>query len=354
MKHRLLWKILLIDITPVIIIIILVIWFAIDQLAAKYFMALIKEYDVNPTDIHQMFLRSVHLYLLWATIAAFISAFVLSYFLIGKILQPLTQMTEITQKVAAGDFSKRAAIGSTDEVGQLGLAFNRMADSLEKIEQLRKNLVADVAHELRTPLTNLRGFIEALKDEVVPPSRETFSMLHDECMRLGSLVENLQQLAKADAAKAYLNKEKIHLPEMIHQMLAMYRTNFSDKNITIQAEIANDAAYVFADREKLLQAMRNLFENAWKYTPAGNDFHIVVIKQNQGAKIAFRSTGVTIDKNDLPLIFERFFRVDRSRSRDAGGAGIGLAIVRELVEAHGGQVGAESDANQTLIWIMLP
>jgi signal transduction histidine kinase len=354
MKHRLLWKLLLINITPVIGIIILVIWFAIDQLAAQYFMALMKRYDVNPTDIHQMFITSIHFYLIWATIAAFVLAFVISYFLTRKVLRPLTQMTDITKQVASGNFSTRVEISTKDEVGQLGIAFNRMADSLEHIEQLRKNMVADVAHELRTPLTNLRGYIEALKDEVLPPSKDTFNMLHEENLRLGHLVENLQQLARADAAKAYLNKEELILSELIEQMFALYQTNFNNKNITIHQVFDEAVPPVTADRDKLLQAFRNLFENAWKYTPAGEHFSVVVSQDPLGVKVTFVTTGVTIDENDLPFIFERFFRVDRSRSREAGGAGIGLAIVKELIEAHGGQVGADSLDNETRIWLLLP
>ena len=354
MKHRLLWKLLLINITPVIGIIILVIWFAIDQLAAQYFMALMKRYDVNPTDIHQMFLTSIHFYLLWATIAAFILAFILSYFLTRKVLRPLTQMTDITRQVASGDFSTRVEVSTNDEVGQLGLAFNKMADSLEQVEQLRKNMVADVAHELRTPLTNLRGYIEALKDEVLPPSNDTFTMLHEENLRLGHLVENLQQLARADAAKAYLNKENLSLPQLVEQIFALYQTNFKNKNITVHRDFPKNVPHVVADRDKLLQALRNLFENAWKYTPAGEYFTVVIEKDSPGVKVTFITTGITISEKDLPFIFERFFRVDRSRSREAGGAGIGLAIVKELIEAHGGSVGAESIDNETRIWFILP
>ena len=201
LKQRLLWKLLLINIVPVIGIIILVVWIAIDQLAASYFMALMDKYEVSPDDIHQMFLTAVHRYLLWSTLAALILAFVISYFLIRRVLRPLSQMRAITREVAAGNFSARVQVTSGDEVGELGLAFNRMADSLAKLEQLRKTMVADVAHELRTPLTNLRGYLEALHDGVLPPSQETFGMLQQEIMRLVSLVENLQQLARADAGR---------------------------------------------------------------------------------------------------------------------------------------------------------
>jgi signal transduction histidine kinase len=354
MKQRLLWKLLLLNIVPVIAIIILVVWLSIDQLAAGYFMALMDKYEVSPDDIHQMFLTAVHRYLLWATIAALGLAFIISYFLMRKILQPLSQMSVITREVATGNFSARVEVTSKDEVGQLGLAFNRMADSLANVEQLRKTMVADVAHELRTPLTNLRGYLEALNDKVLPPSPETFEMLQQEIMRLVSLVENLQQLAKADAARAFLKREKLSLGEVVEQMLTLYQPHFREKKITVEKTISPDADFVMADRDKLLQAVRNLVENAWKYTPQNGRVAISSQPYKDTVKVVISNSGPGILENDLPFIFERFFRADRSRSRDAGGAGIGLSIVKELIEAHGGNVGAESKGGDTRIWFTLP
>jgi len=354
MKQRLLWKLLLINIVPVIAIIILVVWLAIDQLAASYFMALMDKYAVSPNDIHQMFLTAVHRYLLWATIAALALAFIISYFLIRRVLRPLSQMHAITREVAAGNFSARVDVTSQDEVGELGIAFNRMADSLEQVEKLRKTMVADVAHELRTPLTNLRGYLEALNDEVLPPSRETFTMLQQEIMRLVSLVENLQQLARADAARAFLKREKLSLGEVADQILSLYDLQFQEKKISIEKSIVPEAEFVMADRDKLLQAIRNLVENAWKYTPENGRIAVTTERVPGAVKLTIANSGPAIKDSDLPFIFERFFRADRSRARDGGGAGIGLAIVRELIEAHGGNVGAESRDGETLVWFSLP
>jgi len=354
MKQRLLWKLLLINIVPVIGIIILVVWLAIDQLAASYFMALMDKYEVSPNDIHQMFLTAVHRYLLWATVSALTLAFIISYFLIRRVLRPLSQMHAITREVAAGNFSARVDVISQDEVGELGIAFNRMADSLEKVEKLRKTMVADVAHELRTPLTNLRGYLEALNDGIMSPSQETFTMLQQEIMRLVSLVENLQQLARADAARAFLKREKLSLGEVIDQILALYRLHFQEKKISIQKSILPEAEFVMADRDKLLQATRNLVENAWKYTPENGRIAITSQLEPGAVRLTIANSGSGIPEADLPFIFERFFRAERSRARDGGGAGIGLAIVRELIEAHGGRVGAESRDGKTQIWFSLP
>ena len=354
MKNRLLWKLLLTNVIPVIGVIFLIVWFAVDKLAANYFMALMDTYDVSPDEIHHMFLTSIHYYLVWASLAALGLAIILSYLLTRRVLRPLSQMTEITKEVAAGKFSLRAEVITNDEVGELGLAFNSMADSLEQIEQLRKNMVADVAHELRTPLTNLRGYLEALTDEVIPPTTETFAMLQQENLRLVHLVDNLQQLARADAARAFLKRERLELSELVNQMVELHKPNFREKHIKVTIEAENNSYLVVADRDKILQALRNMVENCWKYTPFGGPVIITLSALSTGVKVDFQNSGPGILEGDLPYVFERFFRADRSRSRDAGGAGIGLAITRELIEAHGGQVGAESIPGETHVWFTLP
>jgi len=354
MKNRLLWKLLFINIVPVIGIIILVVWLAIDQLAANYFMALMNKYDVSPTDIHQMFLTAIHTYLIWATVAALCLAFILSYLLTRRVLRPLSQLTAVTRQLAAGNFAARVDVVTQDEVGDLGLAFNRMADSLEQVERLRKTMVADVAHELRSPLTNLRGYLEALNDGVLPPSQGTFQMLQEEILRLVHLVEDLQQLSRADAARAYLDRQEFSLFEALQQMLELFRSHFEAKDISVATRFAENTEQIIADRDKLLQAIRNLIENAWKYTPEGGRVTVATERVPEGIKVIFSNTGAPIAEENLPYIFERFFKADHSRSRDAGGAGIGLSIVKELVEAHEGHVGAESSDQETRIWFIVP
>jgi len=353
-KNRLIWKLLLTNIVPVIGIIVLVVWLAIDHLAANYFMALMNKYDVSPTDIHQMFLTAIHYYLIWATLLALGLAFILSYLLTRRVLRPLSQMTASTRQIAAGNYSTRVDVVTRDEVGELGTAFNRMADSLERIESLRKNMVADVAHDLRTPLTNLRGYIEALNDGVLPPSQATFQMLQEEILHLVHLVENLQQLAKADAAKAYLNRKPFNLPETVRQMLELYRPNFQARDITVTTSFARGTERVNGDREKVLQVLRNLIENGLKFTQNGGRVSITTEPVPAGTKVVVANTGPEISGDDLPFLFERFYKADRSRSVERGGAGIGLAIVKELVEAHGGQVGADWADGRNRIWFILP
>ncbi len=353
MKQRLLWKLLL-NIVPVIGVTILVVWLAIDNLAATYFMRLMENYSIAPHDSHQMFIEAVHRYLLWAALAALALALLLSYLMTKRVLRPLAQMTRISRELAAGNFTHRVEVVTSDEVGQLGEAFNRMSESLERLEKLRKNMVTDVAHELRTPLTNLRGYLEGLSDAVVPPSRETFQMLEKEILRLVHLVDDLQQLTKAEAAQAFLQRRELSVAALIEQLKTLFALRFQQRQLQLQVDVQPAELTVIADLDKLLQALRNLLENAWRYTPQGGQVEISAQQLEGWVEIAISNSGAPIDPADLPYIFERFFRADRSRSREHGGAGIGLSIVKQLVEAHGGQVGAASDAEGTRIWLRLP
>ena len=354
MRQRLLWKLLVGHIVPVFAVIALLVWRAIDRRAAGYYRLFVERQDVAPAEAHRIFLNAIHSDLIWGTVATLALTLLLTYLLTSWVLRPLFQITAITRKVADGDYTERVKVVSRYEVGQLADAFNHMAENLEMIERLRKNMVADIAHELRTPLTNLRGYLEGLSDSVIPPSPDTFRMLEQEVLRLVHLVEDLQQLARADAAKAFLDRRELSLHELLGQIMNLYRPNFQEKEIEVQWHLEPGSDIVTADRDKLLQAIRNLADNAWKYTPRRGMVTISALRSGDGIKTVFTNTGAVIAEKDIPYLFERFFRADRSRSRDAGGAGIGLAIVKELIEAHGGTVGADSDESGTRVWFILP
>ena len=215
-------------------------------------------------------------------------------------------------------------------------------------------MVTDVAHELRTPLTNLRGYLEGLSDAVVPPSIETFRMLESEILRLVNLVDDLQQLAKAESAQAFLQRSNLQIDTLVKQLLSLFELRLHAKKIETKVSIDPPELTLSADPDKLLQALRNLLENALRYTPEQGKITISAHRNNNMINISIINTGAEIAAADLPYIFERFFRVDRSRSRDHGGAGIGLSIVKQLVEAHGGQVGADSRDGATKIWLRFP
>lgn len=215
-------------------------------------------------------------------------------------------------------------------------------------------MVIDVAHELRTPLTNIRGYLEALSDGVVAPSKETMESLQEETIRLAQLVEDLLQLAHADASRGTLHPRKVDLPALASKTLELFRPKFAAKGILVDMDLSHVQGDVMADPEKLAQVFRNLLQNAWQYTPDGGKVRISSERLSGRIKLSFTNTGEEIPKEDLPFIFERFYRGEKSRSREHGGAGIGLAIVKELIEAHGGQVSAESSPDETRVWFSLP
>jgi two-component system sensor histidine kinase BaeS len=352
-RKSLLWKLLGINIL-IIGFVIIIVWLAVDYLAAGYFMTLMEKYNISPTSSHQMFVHSVHRYLIWASLAAILLAVVLSFLLMRRVLGPLTQMTGITQRIASGDYSGKVPITTRDEVGQLAVAFNRMAESLQHIEQLRKTMMINVAHELRTPLTNMQGYLEALIDGVVTPSKETFELLQEETMRLVQLVEDILRLAKADAARADLHKIEIRFSDVIAHLLESFQPQFNNKKISVETHFVEEVNSLWADPDKLSQVVTNLMQNAWQYTPSGGIVRILTERMSTEIKAIFANTGGELAEKDLPFIFERFYRGEKSRSREHGGAGIGLAIVKELIEAHNGHVGAEISHDEIRIWFTLP
>jgi len=352
-KRHLILKLLAVNLA-VIAFVIIIVWLSIDTLAAGYFVTLMEKYHISPGPAHAMFVGAVHRYLLWACLAAVILAVVLSFVMMRRILAPLTRMTVVTREIAAGNFAERVPVGTQDEVGQLAQAFNRMASSLEKIENLRRTLMIDVAHELRTPLTNIRGYLEALTDGVLPPSASTFALLQDETMRLVQLVEDVLQLARADAARGSLNIEPIDLREAIDTAVETFLPTFNRKSVVVKHHVPQGPVTVPADRARTARILRNLTDNAARYTPQYGTVDIRIELGAEQVRVDFSNDGNELIAADLPYLFERFFRGEKSRSRQHGGAGIGLAIVKELVEAHGGTVGADLTDGRVRIWFALP
>jgi signal transduction histidine kinase len=323
-------------------------------LAAGYFVTLMEKYNISPKPAHSMFIGAVHRYLIWASLAAVVLAAVLSFLMMRKVLAPLTRMTVISREIAAGNFAVRVPTATEDEVGQLAQAFNRMAESLEKIQNLRRNLMIDVAHELRTPLTNIRGYLEALDDGVLPPSPEIFSMLQDETLRLVQLTEDVLQLARADAARGDLHREPTDLRVEINTALEPFSRAFAQKSIRVDFRAPEGPVTVPADRRRIARVLRNLTDNAARYTPQNGALDIRIEAGPENVRVDYTNNGGELSPEDLPFIFERFYRGEKSRSRQLGGAGIGLAIVKELVEAHGGSVGAELIGERVQVWFELP
>ena len=352
MNQRLIFKLLAIHLV-VIAFTMAIMWLVIDTLAAGYFVTLMEKYHISPEPAHAMFVNAVHRYLIWACFAALFLAVVLSFFLMRRALVPLTRMTHITQEIAAGNFSVRVPAGSQDEIGRLAQAFNRMAESLKKLESLRRSLMIDVAHELRTPLTNIRGYLEALNDGVLPPSTKTFSLLQNETMRLVQLVEDVLRLARADAAQITLKFENIDLCQVIRKAIEPFSYKFGQKALNVDLQLPPAGAIVPADPNRIAHVLRNLTDNVARYTPHKGKVKISITSEADHVRIDFINSVQELASEDMPYLFERFYRGEKSRSRQHGGSGIGLAIVKELVEAHGGTVGAKLEDGDVRIWLAL-
>jgi signal transduction histidine kinase len=353
MRKSLLWKLIGINIL-IIGFMIIIVWLSVDYLAAGYFVSLMKKYNISPLATHEMFLHSLHRYLIWTMLAAIALALALSFLMTKRVLGPLTQMANVSRQIAAGDYSSRVPIRSQDEVGKLGTDFNRMAESLQAIDKLRKTLMIDVAHELRTPLTNIQGYLEALLDGVVPSSTETFHLLQEETLRLADLVENILRLARADAARADLHKTAIRIADLLEQELEAFRPKFDAKQITVESRFEDNTPALQGDPNKLSQVVGNLLQNAAIYTGPGGTVRIFMERAPGELRVTFANSGGELSAKDIPFIFERFYRGEKSRSREHGGAGIGLAIVKELIEAHDGTVGADISHGETRVWFSLP
>ena len=350
-KIRLIWKLVAINLLGVGIVILLV-WLVIDHFAADYFMNLMKEYNINPQILHQMFLHAIHQFLLLSMVLAIGLVSLLSFFITKRVLHSLTEMIVITRRLSAGDYSERVKGVTNDEIGELGSSFNQMVESLEKIESMRKDLVANIAHELRTPLNNILGQLEAIQDRLMIPSPEAINSLHEEVVRLVLLVEALHRLSQIDAQTQVLKKERLDLQALIHKLLQREQPRFDQK--AIRLKVHTIPITVTADADLVIQVFQNLMQNVLQYTPQGGEARIDLVIQNNDAKVIFTNSGEGIRQEDLLHIFERFYRGEKSRSRESGGAGIGLAIVKQIIEAHGGRVGAESIGGITTIWVTLP
>ena len=254
-------------------------------------------------------------------------------------LQPLKRVAAATNRLAAGDYATRVAVTSRDELGRLAEDFNRLAEALARNEDLRRRFMADVSHELRTPIAVLRAGFEAIEDGVRPLTRESLASLQGEVAALGKLVEDLYQLALSDVGALNYRKEPVDVTDVLEQAVEPFAGRFSERRLSIEKQ-SPPGLKVLADADRLAQAFRNLLENSARYTDAGGRVRISARRANGRVAVDFEDSSPGVPADALPRLFERFYRVEGSRSRANGGAGLGLAIVRSVVEAHGGTLEA--------------
>lgn len=299
-----------------------------------------------PASASGAFLRQLNASTWLSSLTAAFLALLLGSVLFRQIIAPVRAVTRGAQRIAAGDLNQRIDVKSNDEIGQLAQSYNQMADALAHDRQLRQNMVADIAHELRTPLSVIQGNLEAMLDGVLPASPEEIASLRDETALLARLVSDLRLLSLAEAGQLKLEKVETDPGELAQRVIASLRPQAESIQVELSSGIDDNLPKLALDADRTSQVLHNLLGNALRHTPSGGKVTLRVSVEGQAGgrqvKVEVTDTGSGIASEDLPYVFDRFYRADKSRNRTSGGSGIGLAIVKQLVEAHGGQVWAES------------
>lgn len=299
----------------------------------------------DPAMIDEMrtgFRAAVNEILIVATIAALAAAMAVSLFTVRRIVSPIKDMMRASREIARGDYLQRVQVTGEDELASLARAFNQMARTLDQVEKRRMTLIGDVAHELRTPLANIRGIMEGLVDDLMPASPETYLRVQAEASRLQRLVDDLAELSRAEAGEIAFDMTDVDLVALSKETAKRLAPQFDDKSVALQIDLPTGLPLVRADPLRITQVLMNLMGNALQYTPSGGTVTISAHREGRFIVVTVRDTGLGIPADALPHVFERFYRVDKSRSRIGGGSGLGLTIARHIVEAQGGRIDAES------------
>lgn len=293
---------------------------------------------------------SINWFLLWGAIVAIIVALVITLFLSQRISAPIHAITLAASKLGKGDFSQRVNFKGKDEVGKLVQTFNSMAgelmsmtDNLIRAKQLQQNLVADVAHELRTPVASIQAYMEAIQDGLLEPTKENLNSMYEDIGLLSRLIGDLQVLSQADSNELNLICQPENISTVIHRVMESMQSQVNTKGIKLSIDLPSLLPAVEIDALRISQVLRNLLDNAISHTPQGGEIKIAAKEYDGYIEVEVSDTGEGIPEQELPNIFERFYRVDKSRTRATGGSGLGLTIAKRLVEAHGGEINVQSE-----------
>jgi signal transduction histidine kinase len=293
-------------------------------------------------DLYGNFRSSFNEALAYAGITAIITALLVSAYFSRRVVAPLRGMMLASQRISAGHYDERVRVAGRDELGQLGEMFNSMTIQLEQTENRRRQLIGDVSHELRTPLTAIKGSMEGLVDGVIPSTPEVFLQIQKEADRLSRLVDDLQELSRVESGAYKLQVLPLALSAPVNTTLKRLQPEILRKQIQMTVELPDDLPLVLADEDRMVQVLMNLVGNAINYTPLEGKIWVTGKKEGTFVQVLIRDTGIGISPEHLPHVFDRFYRVDKSRSRDNGGSGIGLTVTKSLVVAQGGTIRAES------------
>lgn len=311
--------------------------------------------DAASDPASQDFLNQVNRSLLLAGIIAGMIALALGFALFRQITAPLDALAQATRKISAGQLNARAVVRGEDEIAEVGRAFNAMAENLSRSEAARRNMLADVAHELRNPLGVISSHLEAMQDGVFPTNAEQIASLQDETLLLTRLVNDLRDLALADAGQLSLKREKTDLRVLVKRTANAFQAQAAENHTTLAEELPPNAPIVNIDSERIEQVLRNLLVNSLRYTAVDGNVTVKLLNTGQAVRVEVQDSGSGIPAGDLPHVFERFWRAENAQARGQGGAGLGLAIAKQWVEAHGGQIGVTSQAGRgSTFWFILP
>jgi signal transduction histidine kinase len=291
----------------------------------------------------------------YSAIGATVVALMLGFVLARTLTQPLRELTAATQVVAKGALGQQVTVRSRDELGVLAASFNQMSADLAQASTVRRQMTADIAHDLRTPLSVILGYTEALRDGKLPPDQEMFETLHTEAQHLQRLIGDLRTLSLADAGELSLNRQWIAPEALLERTAVAYKAHAQDAGITLRVTAAPKLPEVEVDPERMAQVLGNLLSNALRFTPTGGSITLSADTSADSVCLRVHDTGSGIAPNDLPHVFERFYRADPSRQQGNGSSGLGLAIAKGIVAAHGGSITVESTLGQgTTFTIGLP
>lgn len=348
------WRIALVGIASTLVavgITSLGIWVFRAELADIVMHAM--EEGESTSHAYAMFDGSVRDLLFVAIAVAVVASIALAVVLSRMIAHPLAEVGAAARRLAGGDLATRVPREGPDELSSLADSFNQMAAELEESERQRRDIIANTAHELRTPLTNLEGYLEAIRDGVIAPDQGTYESLLEETERLTRLARSLDDLALGDAASKTAHPVDVDLAAQLFAATELARPVFEAQRLTLERRWPVPLP-ARADPDQFAQVLANLLQNAARYAPQGGIVTLTAEQRGDTVLVSLINSGEGIPQQDLPHLFERFYRVEKSRDRGRGGAGIGLAIVKQLVEGWGGRVGAESVPGQTRFWFSLP
>lgn len=308
--------------------------------------------------LEQGFIHSVNKWIWITGIGTALVAAVAGTLFARKITAPLKELESAAKKITHGDLASRVAVETGDEIGEVAKSFNSMARSIEKNNELKRRLLADIVHEIKTPLTVVRGNLEAILDGVVEPTPKKIAAIHTETLLLSRLLDDLRDLSLAEAGQLKLQTKNENIGYVLSQVVEMFSPRAKEEKKNLVLELGEELPPVLLDRDRISQVLYNLIGNALQYTSEGNTIKVsarVDASVAGGADspvvvVSVEDTGQGISEEDLPYVFDHFYRVDESRARVSGGSGIGLAIVKHLIEAHGGRVWAKSEPGKGSIF----